>query len=87
MDAGDATIEPYGFVDAVRVWNEDSVTTEDGRSLVSAGLGMRVYFADRFVIDAGWAHPFDKPVAVAGVPRAPDRFLVSLTASFGPTAR
>ncbi|ABC62094.1 ShlB/FhaC/HecB family hemolysin secretion/activation protein [Erythrobacter litoralis] len=85
--SGRTTIEPYGFVDAVRIWNKDTFTTENGRSLSSAGLGARVYFADRFVLDAAWAHPFDKPLNVPGSSRAPGRFLVSLTASFGPSAR
>jgi hypothetical protein len=39
------------------------------------------------VLDAGWAHPFDKPLDLAGAERAPDRFLLSMTASFGPSAR
>ena len=87
LSAGSSVIEPYGFADAVRIWNEDSFTTEDGRSLVSAGLGARIYFANRFMLDAGWAHPFDKPLGLAGIDRASDRFLISFTASFGPTAR
>ena len=87
LPAGRAVIEPYAFGDAVRIWNEDSITTEDDRTLASAGLGARLYFANRFVLDAGWAHPFDKPLNVAGADRAPDRFLISLTASFGPTPR
>ena len=87
IGAGGTTIEPYGFFDTVRIWNEDIFTTEDGRSLSSAGLGARIYFADRFVLDAGWAHPFDRALNVPGATRAPDRLLVSLTASFGPSAR
>lgn len=84
---GVGVIEPYAFGDVVRIWNEDSFTTEDGRTLASAGLGARLYLANRFVLDAGWAHPFDKPLNLTGVDRAPDRFLVSFTSSFGPTAR
>jgi hemolysin activation/secretion protein len=87
IGVGQSTVEPYGFVDAVRIWNEDTFTTEDGRSLSSAGLGARIYFANRFVLDAGWAHPFDRPLNMPGARRAPDRFLVSLSASFGPSAR
>ena len=87
LSFGDTVVEPYSFVDAVRIWNEDSYTTEDGRTLTSAGLGVRVYFANRFVLDAAYAHPFDKPLNLPGLDRAPDRILVSLTASFGPRAR
>lgn len=81
------TIEPYAFFDAVRIWNEDSFSTEDGRSLLSAGAGARFYLGNRFLLDAGYARPFDKPLNLPLVKRAPDRFLVSLTASFGPSAR
>lgn len=85
--AGKNLLEPYAFVDAVRIWNRDTFTTENGRTLASAGLGARVYLANRFVLDAAWAHPFDKPINLPGVERAPDRLLVSLTASFGPGGR
>ncbi|WP_162935707.1 ShlB/FhaC/HecB family hemolysin secretion/activation protein [Tsuneonella amylolytica] len=81
------TIEPYTFFDAVRIWNEDRFTTENGRSLLSAGAGARFYLGNRFVLDAGYAHPFDKSLDLPLAKRAPDRFLVSLTASFGPSAR
>ncbi|HET9811789.1 MAG TPA: ShlB/FhaC/HecB family hemolysin secretion/activation protein [Sphingomicrobium sp.] len=87
VPTGRAVIEPYAFADAVRIWNEDTFATEDGRTLVSAGLGARLYLANRFVLDAAWAHPFDKPLDLPDGDRAPDRFLLSLTASFGPSAR
>lgn len=79
-------VEPYGFYDVVRIWNHDSFTTENGRTLESAGLGLRAYFLGRFVIDAAWARPFDKPIDLPGVRRAPNRFLISLTTSFSPSA-
>lgn len=85
--AGKNLFEPFAFLDAVRIWNEDTFTTEDGRTLASAGLGARLYLANRFVFDAVWAYPFDKPINLPGVDRAPDRLLVSLTASFGPKGR
>lgn len=85
--AGSSVIEPYLFLDVVRIWNEDTFSTEDGRTLASAGLGARLYVANRFVIDAAWAKPFDKAVNIAGAERAPDRLLVSLTASFSPSGR
>ncbi len=85
--AGTALIEPYAFGDAIRIWNEDTFTTENGRTLVSAGLGARLYLASRFVLDATWAHPFDKPINLPGAQRAPDRLLLSLTASLGPKGR
>jgi hemolysin activation/secretion protein len=87
VPAGKNVIEPYAFVDAVRIWNKDTFTTENGRTLASAGLGARLYVANRFVLDAAWAHPFDKPINLPGVERAPDRLLVSFTASFGPKGR
>lgn len=87
LRAGDGIFEPYLFADAVRIWNEDSITAENGRTLVSAGLGARVYIANRYVFDAGWARPFDKALNIPGAERAPDRLLVSITASFGPSGR
>lgn len=87
LRAGEGIFEPYLFADAVRIWNEDSITAENGRTLVSAGLGARVYIANRYVFDAGWARPFDKALNIPGAERAPDRLLVSLTASFGPSGR
>ena len=87
VPASRVTIEPYAFFDAVRIWNEDSFTTEDGRSLLSAGAGARFYLGGRFMLDAAYAHPFDKPLDTPFAKRAPDRFLLSLTASFGPSAR
>lgn len=87
LRAGKNLVEPYVFFDAVRIWNEDTFTTENGRTLKSAGVGARVYIANRFVVDAAWARPFDKALNVAGAERAPDRLLVSLTASFGPSGR
>ena len=79
--------EPYVFLDVARIWNEDSVTTERDRTLRSAGLGARVHIAGRFTLDGAWAHPFDRPLNLAGATRAPDRFLFSLSASLGPQAR
>jgi hemolysin activation/secretion protein len=87
MRAGKSVIEPYAFLDAVRIWNEDTFTTENGRTLTSAGLGARLYMANRLVFDAAWARPFDKALNIAGAERASDRLLVSLTASFGPSGR
>lgn len=87
LGADDGIFEPYLFVDAVRIWNEDSITPENGRTLVSAGLGARVYIANRYVFDVVWARPFDKALDIPGAERAPDRLLVSLTASFGPSGR
>lgn len=87
MRAGKSVIEPYAFLDAVRIWNEDTFTTENGRTLTSAGLGARLYMANRLVFDAAWARPFDKALNIAGAERASDRLLISLTASFGPSGR
>lgn len=87
LRAGNGIFEPYLFADAVRIWNEDNFTSENGRTLVSAGLGARVYVANRYVFDAGWARPFDKALNIPGTERAPDRLLVSVTASFGPSGR
>ncbi|MBX7489856.1 hypothetical protein K3177_15220 [Qipengyuania sp. GH25] len=87
IPASRVTIEPYAFFDAVRIWNKDSFTSENGRSLLSAGAGARFYLGSRFMLDAAYAHPFDKPLGLPLVKRSPDRFLLSLTASFGPSAR
>ena len=84
---GRTTVEPYTFLDAVRIWNEDALTSERRRSLVSIGVGARVYIADKLAIDAAYAHPFDKPLNLPGLKRASDRFLLSITTSFGRSAR
>jgi hemolysin activation/secretion protein len=87
LGSGQTWFEPYAFYDAVRIWNHDSMTSEDGRTLKSAGLGLRAYFLNRFVIDGTWARPFDRPLDLPGVERAPRRFLISLSTSFGPSVR
>lgn len=87
LRAGRAVVEPYAFFDIVRIWNQDTFTTENGRTLSSAGLGARLYIADRLVLDAAWARPFDKAANVPGAGRASDRLLVSLTAAFGRAGR
>jgi hemolysin activation/secretion protein len=84
---GRSVVEPYAFADAVRIWNEDAFAPDNGRTLASAGVGARLYLANRFIIDAAWAHPFDRANNVPGAQRAPDRLLVSLTAAFGPKGR
>jgi len=80
-------LQAYGFYDAVRIWNEDTGSTENGRNLRSAGLGLRAILPGRLVIDGGWAHPFDEPLNQPGAERASDRFLISVSVQFSPAAR
>ena len=76
----------FGFHDRVRIWNLDDFATEDGRTLGSWGGGMRVSLPGRLLLEAMYARPMDRGLAT-DTRRAPDRFLLSLTTQFSPSAR
>ena len=80
-------LQAYAFADAVRIWNEDSFTTENDRSVRSLGVGARVYVPGRLVLDVTYAHPLDPELAQPGAADAPARLLFSLTTQFGPALR
>jgi hemolysin activation/secretion protein len=76
----------YAFVDAAWVWNHDVTPgITDPQKLQSAGGGVRVVFGDRFLVDAGFAIPFDK--AGLQMVREDARFLISLTTRLFPFTR
>lgn len=80
-------LQTYAFADAVRIWNEDSFTTENDRSVRSLGVGARVYVPGRLVLDVTYAHPLDPELAQPGAADAPARLLLSLNTQFGPALR
>jgi len=79
--------QAYAFADAVRIWNEDSFTTENDRSVRSLGVGARAYVPGRLVLDVTYAKPLDPELNQPGAPDAPARLLLSLTTQFGPALR
>lgn len=73
----------YGFTDASRVWNEDTLSIPNSaQRLVSAGGGVRLAFGDRFNLDVGGAFPLRK--AGAQLERADPRLLMNLTVKLAP---
>ena len=79
-------VQPYVFLDAAWVRNEDRFLAPGGRQrLASIGGGARAAFGDRGFVDAVIAAPLDR----AGLqPRRGDvRFLISLTTRFSPGSR
>lgn len=72
-------INAVAFYDHVRLWNLDSTTERGAQRLRSFGGGLRVIFPGYGIVDALYAHPTDP--ALPGAKRAPDRVLVSFTAS------
>jgi hemolysin activation/secretion protein len=79
-------VQPYVFLDAAWVRNEDRLRASGERQrLASLGGGARAAFGDRAFVDAVLAVPLDR----AGVQarRGDVRFLVSLTTRFSPGSR
>ncbi len=75
-------IQPFAFVDAAWVWNDDPTFT--GRSperLVSMGGGARITYGNRARIDLTVAQPLRQTFFETR--RSPLRFLISLTTQFG----
>jgi hemolysin activation/secretion protein len=79
----DLAVQPYLFVDAAWVGNEDALFISPGRqNLYSVGAGVRAAFGDRVQLDATFAVPLTR----AGLfDETPDpRFLISLTTRLWP---
>ena len=72
------TLEAFGFYDAVRIWNLDRNSTENGRSLRSYGGGARMVLPGAMLLEVTYAHPKDLALSFDKAP-PPDRVLVSLT--------
>jgi hemolysin activation/secretion protein len=86
----DARFQPYGFLDAARVWTKDYVSPPLGSprrdgggsdKLTSAGGGVRAELGDRFRLDATVAVPLEKTdfQVATGQKRSDTRFLLTLT--------
>ena len=90
-------IQPFAFLDAARVWNQDkrSLYPRDPQSLYSAGGGLRARWGNRARLDAFLAAPlkavsyFANPVSQTGLSRVKGdvRALVSLTVNLFPWTR
>lgn len=76
-------LEAITFYDNVRIWNLDTGTLEDRRTLDSIGGGLRMMANNRFIIDAIYAKPLRKVLATDDRPPT-DRLLVSITAKLLP---
>lgn len=75
--------EVFTFYDSVTVWNQDSGSTENGRTLESWGGGLRVFLPGRLVFDLMYAQPLDKALSIdSKVPAG--RVMFSLTTQFLP---
>ncbi len=76
-------VEVFGFYDAARIWNIDSNSTENNRSLRSYGGGFRLTLPGMALLEVTYAHPQDKALSFDKAP-PPDRVLVSLTMQLVP---
>ncbi len=77
------TVEPFGFYDAVRIWNLDRNSTENNRSLRSYGGGVRVVLPGLALLEVTYAKPIDRALSFDRTP-PPDRVLASLTMQLVP---
>jgi hemolysin activation/secretion protein len=77
------TIEPFGFYDAVRIWNLDRNSTENNRSLRSWGGGVRAVLPGFALLEVTYAKPLDRALSFDAAP-PPARVLLSLTAQLVP---
>jgi hemolysin activation/secretion protein len=73
------SVEPYGFYDAGRIWNEDP-GAPDGRYVASYGAGVRLDVDRGVRLEATWARPLHAPFG-AGESQPGPRVQFSLTAS------
>jgi hemolysin activation/secretion protein len=73
-------VEPFGFYDAGRVWNEDGGDAPNGRHLSSIGAGVRINLERGVRLEAAWAQPMQAPLAL-GESEPSSRVLFSLTTS------
>lgn len=79
----DLAAQPYVFVDAGWVWNEDRLNLRDVRQdLVSVGGGVRALYGDRAQLDVVLAVPLQRAGLLTERPDA--RLLVSLTTRLWP---
>ena len=70
------SVQPYLFLDAAKVWNEDKLTPDVRNDLVSAGGGVRGIWRGT-QLDVSLAVPFERVGALAE--RPDPRLLISLT--------
>lgn len=75
-------LQAYGFVDSAWVWNLDSTAGNNPDRLVSAGLGLRTVFGDKFNLDLAAAAPLKR--IGAQTQRGDIRLLVNLTMRLAP---
>ncbi|WP_108788344.1 ShlB/FhaC/HecB family hemolysin secretion/activation protein [Erythrobacter sp. Alg231-14] len=75
-EAGEVAIQPYGFFDLAKVWNEGPEIDDD---LYSVGAGARTSFGGRFSLDASIAVPLKR--AGLQTERGDVRVLFTFTAS------
>lgn len=81
-NARDIALQPYAFLDAARVWNEDSTFIGvDRQSLVSTGVGLRIAYGDVMQFDLTAAVPLKR--TFTETERGDVRFLFSMTTQFG----
>jgi hemolysin activation/secretion protein len=69
--------QPFVFYDRVRVWNEEAAAP-NGRTLESAGGGVRLVIAEKARLDLTYAAPQDPPLGF-GEKKPGARLLVNLT--------
>jgi hemolysin activation/secretion protein len=84
-DRDGARAEFYAFYDWVRIYNLDNNAIENRRNLASFGGGLRVSLNGRSAFDLAYARPRNLALLVPGAAKASDRFLLSITHSFGPS--
>ena len=79
-------VEPFGFLDTVKIWNLDPGSTETNRTLTSYGAGVRVMRPGYWAAELVYAHPKDKALSFDKAPPS-DRLTLSLTLQFNPNPK
>lgn len=75
---GGTALQPYAFVDAAWVWNNDSAFNGlDPQKVVSIGAGLRASIRDAIRLDAGVAVPLHDPIGLQV--KGDARFLLNLS--------